>query len=83
MKGRYAFKAGVDGDRQMDEFQNATQTTLGDDQRSISIAVTPKFPEGVDILDGKAVKAYLKERMAPLVDAGFDVEVQYGRFDSN
>lgn len=82
MKGKYSFEGGIDGDRQMDEFQNATQTTLGDDQRSISIAVTPVFPEGFDILDKDAVDAFMRERMQPLIDAGFDVEVQYGPFDS-
>lgn len=79
-KGRFSFKAGVSGERQESEFGNATQTTLGEDERSISIAVTPSFPEGLDVLDPKAVKAFLKETMQPLVDAGFDVETQYGRF---
>ena len=79
-KGGFSFKAGVSGERQESEFGNATQTTLGQDERSISIAVTPHFPAGIDVLDPKAVKAFLKETMQPLVDAGFDVEIQYGRF---
>lgn len=82
MKGKYSFRGDVNGDRQMGGFQNATQTTLGDDQRSISIAVTPSFPKGFDVLDKDAVNAFLGERMQPLVDAGFEVEVQYGPFDS-
>ncbi len=48
----------------------------------ISIAVTPSFPKEVDILDKDAVNAFLKERTKPLVEAGFQVEVQYGAFDS-
>lgn len=79
-RGRFSFKGGVSGERQESEFGNATQTTLGEDERSISIAVTPRFPEGLDVLDSRAVKTFLKETMQPLVDAGFDVETQYGRF---
>lgn len=82
MTGRFMFTGDVDGDRQTFEFQNATQTTLGNDERSVSIAVTPVFPEGFDILDEGAVEAFLEERTRTLVEAGFDVEIQYGPFDS-
>jgi hypothetical protein len=82
MKGSFKFKGNVPGDLQEEQFQNATQTTLGSDERSIAIAVTPAFPEGFDVLDKDAVEAFMAERMQPLVDAGFQVEVQYGRFSS-
>jgi len=82
MKGSFKFKGNVPGDLQETNFQNATQTTLGSDERSIAIAVTPAFPKGFDVLDENAVRAFMAERVKPLVDAGFKVEVQYGRFSS-
>jgi len=82
MKGSFKFKGNVPGDLQETNFQNATQTSLGSDQCSIAIAVTPAFPKGFDVLDKDAVKAFMAERMQPLVDAGFQIEVQYGRFSS-
>jgi hypothetical protein len=82
MKGQYSFKGDIDGDEQMSSFQNATQTTLGDDARSIAVAVTPAFPDGFDLLDKDAVDAFMWERMQSLVEAGFQVEIQYGPFDS-
>lgn len=82
MKGSFTFKSNVPGDLQEQDFQNATQTTLGSDERSIAIAVTPSFPAGFEVLDGDAVKTFMTERMQPLVDAGFRVEIQYGLFSS-
>lgn len=80
MKGKFKFKGNVDGVSQQVLFQNAAQTTLGNDERSISIAVTPSFPKEVDVLDAVAVEEFLRTTMQPLVDAGFKVETQYGPF---
>lgn len=80
MKGKFKFKGGVDGDTQMSDFMNATLTTLGDDEQSISIAITPRFPAGFPISDRKAVKEHVRQTVQPLIEAGWDVEVQHGPF---
>lgn len=81
MKGCFKFKNGISGSTQEAEHQNATQTTLGEDKKSIAIAITPAFPLGVDPLDHRQVKAYLDEAFAPLVSKGFVIDVKYGDFD--
>jgi len=78
MKGIYTFKGGIDGDNQAAHHQNSSLTTLGDDVAAVSIGVTPVLPVGLDVTDGAAVDAFLRATMQPLVDAGFEIEVQHG-----
>ena len=81
MRGEFTFQGGIDGDAQQSSFQNATLSSLGEDERSISIAITPCFPESVDVLNENAVHSYLEKMMQPLLEAGFDVDIQYGPFE--
>lgn len=81
MTGKFTFEDGIGGNRQMAECGNATQTTLGNDQRSISIMVVPAFPDGTDITDRHQVEAHMADVMQPLVDAGFEITVHYGKFE--
>ena len=81
MNGHFKFENDIGGDEQEGEYGNATQTTLGQDEKSIAISIEPAFPEGVDPLDHGQVEAYLKQTFAPLVEKGFKINVYYGDFN--
>lgn len=81
-KGRMTFTDGIDGDAQESEFGNATLTVIGDDAKAISIAVTPRLPPDMDVADAAAVESHVRRTMSPLMEAGWNVDVQYGAFQA-
>lgn len=76
-QGSFAIEQGVSGDQQESMFMNSTLSTHGD-ALMVSIAITPRFPAGLDTNDEDAVEAYLRRAFAPLQAEGFDIEIKSG-----
>lgn len=69
----------VSAERQQNEFQNATLSTIDDMAISISI----EAPKGLDYRNTKVVNDLLRATFRRLVDVGCIVEIQVGPDDSD
>lgn len=83
-RGKLTVLRTVSGDEQENEYGNNCQTIAGPNaDLSISIGVEPVFPQSFNLTsspaDRKQVADYLKEKLAPLCDDGFDITILVGK----